>query len=900
MLSPEAIADLQHVPRFTSQMLPRPALLERLDGPAPLTVLRAPGGTGKTTLMAQWAVATAPGRPGSLLWIEADDSTRTRTGFWMRVLGRFHARGLIEDRTLYREMASIADHADTIPATICRVLDEHGMPVTLLLDDVGSASDGGYWDEVCRDLVAILRRVSFARVVAAGRFPTGLEAATTRAVLDTEVITEQQLALSPEEIASLVDRTVPVLQGDPRRARVLHQLGADSTSRRLASIRWSLGVLQDALESGTAGADLDLDRLLVTAFRHELASQPGDPVLRQFLEVTAQAPMVDVDLARRLSGRQDAETLLGALERIGAGQWLRGPEGTAPVFQYSHHLRRAAAANFSPPAPAQLRALHSMIAHWLAEVRGEKIAAIDHALRADDIAHVEQLLMRSYPLAAEDSQHLSRLLGALPATRLHRHPTLALWHALQLNRSADTQRKAVEFFVSAAVIGRVRSASTPPVERAIRQGLQSTVHRLLGQARQMRDLARRALPVLESAAEDPERDRGLDGILMAAISQAATSLLYADELTAARDARLLQARFADSLHWAHQHNVAHAHLALIHALRGDLTDAASSLARIHEEDWPHTWRDGYPAAPEIIARAWVALNEARPAETLAQVSRLDPHLPTIEYWDLITTARSLALALDGCPEEAEARFERTVAERRSERTVPSATQRLEATAAVLRILAGGVPAPARRPAALRDAPAIAALTALSVLADGRPEEALARLAQAELTATTPLQRMTAAMAGVHVARRSAHGPDLAGSALRIGELATGHDLRWPLVLLSADDREALLEALIASGRQQPATMLEAAFTRMPPGARVASAAPVPQLTPREREVLTLLAETDRRSEIASRLFVSLNTVKAQLRSLYAKLDASTREQALARAISLGLLRPEDRAGGEDR
>lgn len=898
MLTPEVTADLQHVPRFTSRVLARPSLLVRLDGPAPLIVLRAPGGTGKTTLMAQWAVATAPARHGSLLWIEADDGTRTRTGFWMRVLGRFHARGLIEDRALYREMASIADHADTIPATIRRVLEEHGQPVTLLLDDVGSAAEGSYWDEACQDLVEILRRVPFARAVVAGRFRTVLEAASTRAVLDTQVITEEQLALSSEEIATLVDLTVPGLQGDPRRAAVLDQLGAQPASRRLASMRWSLGVLQHALETGSTEQDLALDELLVMAFRHELASRPGDPVLRAFLEVTAQSPLVDIDLARQLSGRHDAETLLGALEQLGAGQWLRGPAGSAPVFQYSHHLRLAAAANFSPPGPARLRELHSLIARWLADVRDETFAAIEHALRADDIAHVEQLLMRSHPLAAEDAQHVSRLLREIPPARLHRHPMLALWHALVLNRSADTQQQAVQFFLSAALIGRVRSASTPPLDRAIRQGIQSAVHRMLGQARQTRDLALRALPVLESTAEDPERDRRLDGILMTAISQSATSLFYAGELTAARDARLLQARFAGALHRAHQHNVAHAHLALIDAVRGDLVAATASLAQIDAEHWPHTWRSGYHDAPEIIARAWVALNEARPEEALTQLSHLDPHFSTIEYWDLITTARSLALAHQGLPDEAEAFLDRTIVERRTERTLPSAVQRLETAAAMLRILTDGVPA--RRSGAQRDAPMVAALSTRTVIAEGRPEEALPLLARAELAATTPLHRMITAIAGVHVARRSSLGLDMAGYGLQIRELTGSLALRWPLVLLSPGDREALLQALTGSGREQTAALLEADLSRIPPGTHMAEPSRVPQLTAREREVLTLLAQTDRRSEIASRLFVSPNTVKSQLRSLYAKLGASTREQALAKAISAGLLRPTDSPDDGDR
>jgi DNA-binding NarL/FixJ family response regulator len=62
------------------------------------------------------------------------------------------------------------------------------------------------------------------------------------------------------------------------------------------------------------------------------------------------------------------------------------------------------------------------------------------------------------------------------------------------------------------------------------------------------------------------------------------------------------------------------------------------------------------------------------------------------------------------------------------------------------------------------------------------------------------------------------------------------------------------------------------------------------LTSREREVLVLLAEGRTNREIASALSVTLATVKSHLVRLYAKLDASNRNQALGRAVSLGLLR----------
>ena len=60
------------------------------------------------------------------------------------------------------------------------------------------------------------------------------------------------------------------------------------------------------------------------------------------------------------------------------------------------------------------------------------------------------------------------------------------------------------------------------------------------------------------------------------------------------------------------------------------------------------------------------------------------------------------------------------------------------------------------------------------------------------------------------------------------------------------------------------------------------------LTSREREVLVLLAEGRSNREIAAALSVTLATVKSHLVRIYAKLEASNRNEALARAVVLGL------------
>ncbi len=60
------------------------------------------------------------------------------------------------------------------------------------------------------------------------------------------------------------------------------------------------------------------------------------------------------------------------------------------------------------------------------------------------------------------------------------------------------------------------------------------------------------------------------------------------------------------------------------------------------------------------------------------------------------------------------------------------------------------------------------------------------------------------------------------------------------------------------------------------------------LTPRERVVLAELSENDTLEDIARRLFVSRNTVKSQVRSVYRKIGVSTRAEAIAWARDAGI------------
>jgi len=64
----------------------------------------------------------------------------------------------------------------------------------------------------------------------------------------------------------------------------------------------------------------------------------------------------------------------------------------------------------------------------------------------------------------------------------------------------------------------------------------------------------------------------------------------------------------------------------------------------------------------------------------------------------------------------------------------------------------------------------------------------------------------------------------------------------------------------------------------------------PQLTPKEREILAQLVQGASNKRIAEALFVTPATVKTHLAHIYAKLGARGRHEALAHALSMGLLR----------
>ncbi|MGD1951866.1 MAG: hypothetical protein ACFB14_19800 [Leptolyngbyaceae cyanobacterium] len=68
-----------YLPKWSVGLISRPRLLERINPTGKLTLVSAPAGFGKTTLLAEW-VAAVPTRP--VAWVSLDQGDKDPAIFW--------------------------------------------------------------------------------------------------------------------------------------------------------------------------------------------------------------------------------------------------------------------------------------------------------------------------------------------------------------------------------------------------------------------------------------------------------------------------------------------------------------------------------------------------------------------------------------------------------------------------------------------------------------------------------------------------------------------------------------------------------------------------------------------------------------------------------------------------
>lgn len=192
--------------------------------------------------------------------------------------------------------------------------------------------------------------------------------------------------------------------------------------------------------------------------------------------------------------------------------------------------------------------------------------------------------------------------------------------------------------------------------------------------------------------------------------------------------------------------------------------------------------------------------------------------------------------------------------------------------------------------------AIATMPGKEVVGEARDGAEAVRLAL-ELTPDVVVMDLhMPAMNGVDATR--AITTELPGVAVLVLTMLEGDDSVFAAVragakgyLLKGADRAEIARSLEAVAHGEVVFSSSIAqrvlgFFAGKPGAM--SAAPFPELTDREREVLDLVARGLTNAEIARRLFLSDKTVRNHVSNVFAKLHVAGRAEAVARARDAGL------------
>jgi LuxR family maltose regulon positive regulatory protein len=426
------------LPRIRPDCLTRGRLLHQLDAglASALTLVSAPAGFGKTTLLAQWVASTSL----PVAWMTVREQDMSAHAFFAAlteaVQGLFPAAPILGDTAhLFTYGARAPQHY--IAATLCRDLCETPGEFILVVDDYHLISDDAV-HQLINDLIK--DAPSTLHLVLSSRVDPSLSLDRLRAGAELTEIRAATLQFTAEEIEAFL---TPQLG-----AEFSQQIAGEATRRTegwIAGLRLAMLSLQSDRRP-----DEFLARLRASGGHHVMGYLVSEVLARQSLPIqsfllrTSVLDQLCGDLCDSVTGTGEFD-LNGhaALEQLDhlnlfitrlddEGDWYR----YHMLFQ--ELLQHELLGRFGQ---TEIADLHRRASEWYAQ-RGMVDEALRHAFKADDVDAVARLVEGHFEKALNEERwrDLERWLALLPEPAVQERPALliaqATVQAIQLRLSA--------------------------------------------------------------------------------------------------------------------------------------------------------------------------------------------------------------------------------------------------------------------------------------------------------------------------------------------------------------------------------------------------------------------------------------------------------------------------------
>jgi LuxR family transcriptional regulator, maltose regulon positive regulatory protein len=884
-----------YVPRGRPDAVPRPRLYERLDEGVghDLTVVSAPAGFGKTTLLADWSRRSEL----PVAWVsldERDDDPVRFFSYLIAAIGTVHEGFGETTRAFLNSLRSLEEFEPVLTALSNEIL-ELPHDFVLVLDDYHSIRT-----RAIHDALALLLDHSPPpmRLIVAGRASPPLPLPRLRARGRLVELGAPDLRFTLEEAAEFLGGTMDLdLAGE--KVATLER----GTEGWIAGLQLAAHALRGG-ENGPVEALAGSTRHVFEYLADEVLSrQPED--VREFLLRTSVVETLSGPLCEELTDTADG---LGTLERVEAENLFLVPlDEDGRYYRYQNLFAAFLREQLRRVHPDEVSELHRRAALWYEEVDGCLASAIEHTLAAEDHGRTADLIEEETGVRRTyvDASQLLRWLGTLPDGLVRRRPQLCLLYAWALVHSGElkeAERRLRDTEVVLKLDGEAPAAGLSDEERTMLGEMciiRARVAAMRVDAPLTISLCNRALDLL------PENELHLRGDVALDLGHsycstgdlAAASEAFARAAATGREAEdlrtsLFALRYRASLEISRGHlreaedlllegrrlaesraegvpsvaGIIHTGLGELLYERGDLKEAR----RLLEMGIEHGRQSGEAKILVYgyvnLARVLMDSGDVEGAQSLIrEAGRLTPRWPLIWAWQ----ARFYLAQGDV---RSAARWARDYETTEDYLNYPRHFERIT----MARVLLGED----------RTDEALDFLDRLleSARADGRTAHEIELLA---LRALASEQRGMTGEALDHLER-----------ALAIAEPEG-------FVRLFVDEgppMAALLERLIREPRDNGSyaaapdgyagRLLERFALAAPSGNGRSRRSPAPGLEPlseREIEVLDLVAAGRSNAEIAQELYLSVGTVKAHVHHIFGKLLVRNRSQAVARARELRLL-----------
>jgi LuxR family transcriptional regulator, maltose regulon positive regulatory protein len=853
----------------------------------PLTIVTGPPGAGKTMAVALWAASAAS---GTTIWLTLDRYDNRPKVFWSYVLAAIRRAGISMPQNLSAPARSAVDH--TFLLRLASVLAAQDAPVMMVLDDLHLVTEPA----ILEGLAYVLRNAAPGmHLVVSSRMDPLLHLHRYRLAGELTEIRADDLAFSASESTSLLAH-----HGVKLSRAALDRLTA-RTEGWAAGMRMTALSLDGHPDPEQFVKELDADDSAVTGYlvAEVLNAQP--PATRELLLRTSIPDCVSADLASELSGDAQAAGTLAALAQ--ANVFVQ-PLGQG-WFRYHPMFAEVLRLKLRSEHPERWSDLHQRTARWY-QRNGSLPEAVRHAAATGN-----------WPLAAEIVVD-ELAIGQLTDSR--GHPPLA---EVFRDMPLDPARAELHVLLVMAAIGLSDAAGQPcaaplAAAQSILDGLRagSEIPARLSAALIQLALARRTGDLDTAIAGSASAASLLEELpegLLARHPGTRVQVLFARGAAELRASRLdeamslLKAGAAcapDSMGYRAD---CLAYLALADALGGRLSRAVELAGAAAQAGQDSDGLTEHVAAAGSIALASVHLDRHEMQEANAQLKVADAAL-RVSPDKLIGAVACKIAARRRLAEGRAAAAAEIIRRARQDWSPPDWLEhRLTLLESSVCAASGDIRAAvtaARRadPASRPDAAAALARAWLAAGDYDAAREALDTQAVAAAPSSAGAGRVPeqARIEGWLVDARlsyvtgdGARGRRSLEHALRLGRpeqvrLRFVLERSWIQPVLRRDpDLAHAYQELLEPAPAGPAGAPVLFARKVPPGEETPLV--VEQLTEREHEALQYLSEMLSTAEIAEAMYISVNTVKSHLRSIYRKLSAAHRNEAVRRARQLQLI-----------